>query len=118
MQGRNKKLGAWGEDQACLFLARKGFRVIDRNFQTTQGEIDIVAIKGGDYYFVEVKTRAAGDLATDLAVTERKKYKLRKTVKRYCYERNVRTGSFILASLMVIITHATKTIDFRLAVMF
>lgn len=111
-------MGAWGEEQACRFLARKGYTVVDRNFYTTQGEIDIVATKGGDYYFVEVKTRAAGDLATDLAVTERKKYKLQKTVKRYCYERNVTTGSFILASLMVVFERATKEVDFRLAVIF
>ena len=113
-----QKLGEWGEEQACLFLARKGFKVIDRNFQTTQGEIDVVAVKGGDYYFVEVKTRAAGDLATDLAVTASKKYKLGKTIKRYCFERNVTEGSFILASLMVIFDRSTRTVDFRLAVLF
>ena len=117
-QDRNKKLGAWGEEQAGRFLERKGFRVIERNYHTTQGEIDIVAVKGGDYYFVEVKTRATGDLATDLAVTASKKYKLGKTIKRYCFERNVTEGSFILASLMVIFDRLTHTVDFRLAVIF
>ena len=118
MPSSKQRLGAWGEEQACLFLARQGFQVVERNFHATQGEIDIVAKKGGDYYFVEVKTRAAGDLANDLAVTASKKYKLGKTVKRYCYERNVTEGSFILASLMVIFDRSTRAVNFRLAVIF
>lgn len=116
MSGHNLNFGKWGEDQAVLFLKRQGFRVIDRNFHTTQGEIDIVAVKGGDYYFVEVKTRAAGELANDLAITKSKKHKLDKTIKSYLYRKNITEGSFIPAGLIVHADRKTKKVTFRFAV--
>ena len=55
MTRQNKNLGDWGEAQACSFLERHGFKIIERNYHTTMGEIDVIATKGDDYYFVEVK---------------------------------------------------------------
>ena len=51
-----KKIGKIGEDIACQFLIRKGFRILDRNYRKEYGEIDIVAEKSGIVRFVEVKT--------------------------------------------------------------
>ena len=48
--------GALGEDLACKFLERKGFKLIERNFRRPWGEIDIIAEKAGEVRFVEVKT--------------------------------------------------------------
>ena len=117
-QRRNKSLGDWGETQACWFLERHGFSICDRNFHTTQGEIDVVAAKAGDHYFIEVKTRYRGDLATDLAVTPAQRYKLKKTIKTYCYRRSLATGSLIMASLLVIIDRPARQLSFRLAVIY
>ena len=113
-----QKRGAWGEGQACLFLERQGFCVLSRNFHTTSGEIDIVAEKGGDYYFIEVKTRRAGDMATDLAVTSTKLRRFRKAVLTYCYRHTIAEGSFIIASLMVVVDPTTKQVSFRLAAIY
>lgn len=52
-----KDLGNIGENIASDYLRSKGFRVIERNFSCRMGEIDIIAKKGDDIYFVEVKTR-------------------------------------------------------------
>ena len=42
MEGRhNKDLGDWGEERAVEFLRRHGFEVVDRQFHTVWGEIDI-----------------------------------------------------------------------------
>ncbi|MEK7610300.1 MAG: YraN family protein [Patescibacteria group bacterium] len=49
-------IGQKGEDLACLFLKRHGFTIVDRNYLKKFGEIDIVARKGNDWRFVEVKT--------------------------------------------------------------
>lgn len=114
---RLKNIGDWGENQACLFLARKGFTIVERNYHAVAGEIDIVAQTGGDYYFVEVKTRAAGELANDLAITASKKYKLNKTVKDYCYRRGITEGSLIFAGIIVTFDRITKRVSFRFAVM-
>lgn len=116
MPTRRGKIGLWGETQACYFLERQGFTIIDRNYYTTVGEIDIVATKAGDYYFIEVKTRAAGSMATDLAVTADKKRKLSKTVKVYCYRHRIAEVGLLKASLMVVFDRSKDTLSFRLAV--
>ncbi|OGH68828.1 MAG: hypothetical protein A3I29_01505 [Candidatus Magasanikbacteria bacterium RIFCSPLOWO2_02_FULL_44_11] len=112
-----KTIGRWGETQACSFLERKGFVVIDQNYHTTTGEIDIVARKNDEVYFIEVKTRRAGPMAYDLAVTPEKQRRLRRAVSVYCYRRSIRT-SIVLASLMVIVNKRASRVAFRMAVLF
>ena len=51
-----RKTGDLGEEVACKFLVKHGFKVIDRNYLRKYGEIDIVVTKGKMYHFVEVKT--------------------------------------------------------------
>ncbi len=53
----NKDTGNYGEDLACEFLKKLGFKILERNFRIRGGEIDIVAKDGETYVFVEVKTR-------------------------------------------------------------
>lgn len=53
-----------GEDKACEYLKKIGFKIIERNFRKGYGEIDIVAIEetkkdGKVLVFVEVKTRTS-----------------------------------------------------------
>lgn len=51
-----QKLGQIGETLAVMFLVKRGFAVIERNYTKPYGEIDIVACKDGLWHFVEVKT--------------------------------------------------------------
>lgn len=53
----NIKLGKKGEKIARKFLKRRGWKIVEKNFKTPFGEIDIIARKGDIYAFVEVKTR-------------------------------------------------------------
>ncbi len=52
-----KERGSWGEERAALFLRLHGYRIVEQNFRCRQGEIDIIARKGGIVAFVEVKQR-------------------------------------------------------------
>ncbi len=55
---RGVDIGAQGEEMACLFLARRGYKVLDRNVKAPMGEADIIAeAPGGTIVLVEVKTR-------------------------------------------------------------
>ena len=55
--------GRRGEDAACKFLRKRGYKVLYRNFKhRSGGEIDIVCRDGETLVFVEVKTRANEDL--------------------------------------------------------
>ena len=51
--------GASGEDTAAAYLAGLGYEILDRNFKTRAGEIDIVARHERTTVFVEVKRREA-----------------------------------------------------------
>ncbi len=51
-----RQLGDLGEDIACKYLERKGFRIVERNYLRKWGEIDIVAEKPNLLSFIEVKS--------------------------------------------------------------
>lgn len=73
MSDYNKRLGAYGEKLAGEFLARRGYKIIARNFQTKLGEIDLIVHKGDELLFVEVKTRTgSGNGFPETAVDWRK----------------------------------------------
>ncbi|RJR14349.1 YraN family protein [Candidatus Parcubacteria bacterium] len=55
-QTAKQKRGQKGESIAEIFLKRKGYRVIQKNYRKPWGEIDIIAEKGNIVRFVEVKT--------------------------------------------------------------
>lgn len=51
-----KRVGKVGEDLACIYLKKKGFKIIMRNYSKKWGEIDVIATKDAVWHFVEVKT--------------------------------------------------------------
>lgn len=61
-----RKTGDLGENIAALWLQKKGFRIVTRNYWKKWGEIDIVATKGKVVHFVEVKSvkRFVGEQAS------------------------------------------------------
>lgn len=79
-----KLLGREGEDLAARFLTKQGYRILERNYSTRSGEIDLIALHDGDVVFVEVKTRS-GDAfgAPELAVTPRKQQRMVKAALAY-----------------------------------
>lgn len=52
-----KETGRAGELLAAAILSDRGYSILDMNFRTRSGEIDLVAQKDGRIHFVEVKTR-------------------------------------------------------------
>lgn len=63
MQLTNQEEGKRGEDCAVSYLQKHGYKIIERNFRTRNGEIDIVAVDTTErpsvLAFVEVKTRSS-----------------------------------------------------------
>ena len=55
-----RERGALGERIAARHLERRGYRILDRNFRTRYGELDLVAADPATLVFCEVKTRVAG----------------------------------------------------------
>ena len=52
-----RRFGTIGEKIAQIHLIKKGYKIINTNFYTKKGEIDIIAKKDNCIIFVEVKTR-------------------------------------------------------------
>jgi len=57
-------IGKSGEDRVTLYLRKKGFEILKRNYQCKFGEIDIIAKNSELIIFVEVKTRKKGSLVS------------------------------------------------------
>jgi len=71
-----KQYGQQGEDAVARFLRRKGYKIIQRNYRTPLGEIDIIARHQKTLVFVEVKARrssAYGDPKWALTATKQRK---------------------------------------------
>ena len=49
--------GRKGEGRAALYLRLKGYRILERRYQTPVGEVDLIARRGRTLAFVEVKAR-------------------------------------------------------------
>ena len=97
--GGRRQIGEGGEHIACLFLARKGYKILERNYRRKCGEIDIVAEKDGIVRFVEVKavTREASrgfsremDYRPEELVHKTKLRKVARTALLYMEERRDR----------------------------
>ena len=84
MTDDRRKLGERGEDAAAAFLDRVGMTVVERNWRTGAGEIDIVALDGDVVVFCEVKTRRTVAKGTpEDAVTPAKQRRYAKLAAAY-----------------------------------
>lgn len=88
-EGRNdqmdkKKLGTIGEGMAAAILQAKGYAVLARNWYCRSGEIDIVAMRGREVIFLEVKTRTNMQYGTPAeAVTPSKRRHMQQAARYY-----------------------------------
>jgi putative endonuclease len=73
----NQIVGRLGERLALEHYERLGFRLIDRNWRTRAGEIDLVVCDGRTTVFAEVKTRRSGGLDPLLSLTTVKRRRMR-----------------------------------------
>ncbi|MBE6573304.1 MAG: YraN family protein [Ruminococcaceae bacterium] len=54
---KTKEIGDYGERLAIGYLRRRFYRILERNYSSKHGEIDIIAKKKKRIVFIEVKTR-------------------------------------------------------------
>lgn len=86
---KNKKVtvGQRGEELACAFLRSQGYAIVERNWRSPFGEVDIIARDGEALVFIEVKTRASpGFGGPEAALTHRKRRRIITTARAYLNE--------------------------------
>lgn len=79
-------LGKFGEDLACKYLKKKGYKIIERNHWQTWGELDIIAQSPEKILVIaEVKTVQGPmpEISAEEQVTKAKLTKLRRTAELY-----------------------------------
>jgi len=71
---KHQKIGSLGEEIATMFLVKNGYRILERNFRRSWGELDIVAEKSGILHFVEVKSVSDETIFDNLSTSSIKDY--------------------------------------------
>jgi len=75
--------GKSSEDRACEFLQRQGFIILERNFRSKFGEIDIIALSSDKIlHFIEVKA-TSGEYEVEYRLNKAKYIKILKTINFY-----------------------------------
>src|SRR3989339_184449 len=69
----SRQLGIKGEEIAEKWLSQRGYQIVDRNFHSQQGEIDLVGKEGGFLVFVEVKNYSFRSLVSPLGAVRKSK---------------------------------------------
>ncbi len=90
MKDTRKALGSRGEDLAVQYLKKKGFKVIERNYHCSEGEIDLVAREKNTLVFVEIKTRSSSEYGLPQDAVDRfKQHKMIEVARSYLAERHL-----------------------------
>ncbi len=74
-RGWRKTLGDQGEKYAASYLKRRGYRILERNYRTKRGEVDLVVQEGDTLVFVEVKTRRNAEYGSPQVAVNSQKQK-------------------------------------------
>lgn len=84
-----RKFGIIGEKMAQKYLKDNKYEIIENNYYTRNGEIDIIASKNNYIIFVEVKTRTNEKYGRDSeAVNKIKKIHMKKSAAIFLKENN------------------------------
>jgi putative endonuclease len=74
--------GDIAESKAVAYLQTKGYTIVERNFYSRFGEVDIVAMKDSVYHFIEVKSALDFEQALN-NITPTKLLRLTRTIDVY-----------------------------------
>ena len=111
-----KDLGDLGEKIAEDFLKNKGYRILDKNLRYSNfGELDIIAKRGNDIVFFEVKTRkktGPSEFLPEDNITRDKQRKLIKLAEIYLSKNNLEGVSWQI-DILAIETYLNGSFDIR-----
>jgi putative endonuclease len=81
---RGVALGRYCEDKAVRFLKKNGYKILERNYRSRFGEIDVITRVGGCLVFVEVKSRSSPLFGPPyLRITKKKRRSIIKNALSY-----------------------------------
>lgn len=97
MPHRRRRFGDAAEKLAEEFLQQLGYTILDRQYLTRLGELDLVAKEGKEIVFVEVKARRSTTFGPpEAAVTARKIHKIALAAEAYLRAKGLTEAPFRL----------------------
>jgi putative endonuclease len=100
-----QNIGRYGEDRAAIYLQDRGYEIIERNWRSRSGEIDLIARENDRFVFIEVKTRNGSGYGHPFeAITPEKVSRMRRLVADWCATREVRGLKVRLDAISVLIS--------------
>jgi len=104
-----KQIGQRGEKQAKEFLISNNYKIIETNFHSPYGEIDIIAEDHDTLVFIEVKTRS-GDLESALnSISLSKRKKISKTASYFFSKNHDLEDMFTRFDVIIILKNKTHS---------
>lgn len=86
----NRATGADKEKSAAEYLESRGMKIVERNFRSRQGEIDLIGYHQGYLVFVEVKYRTGSSKGHAAeAVDSRKQNRICRVADYYRYSHGI-----------------------------
>lgn len=81
-----RRVGRYFEEIAIKYLRRNSYNIITKNFYYVGGEIDIIAHRGGELVFIEVKYRSNDRYGSAIESIDYKKLnKIKKGISYFLY---------------------------------
>ena len=109
-----KDLGQRGEIEAITYLHKKGYKIIEQNYQTHWGELDIIALKDKKITFIEVKTRLSENFGKPYeAVNFSKVRKLMRPIQYFLLQKNYKNYKLSLDVISIVLNNdlTVKSLD-------
>ncbi len=102
MTFNTRLFGNNGEDIAVSYLKDEGYKIVERNYRASRGEIDIVAYDGERLAFVEVKARRNREFGEgQWAVDSRKQKQIIKAALNYMMHRKLKNMAYRFDAVIV-----------------
>lgn len=108
-------LGEYGEDFTCRFLKTKRYKIIERNYRSLWGEVDIIAKDKDTLVFIEVKTRSSDRFGPpESSVTRTKQNRIRRIAEAYIKTSKYRNLCFRFDVVSILFDSKKNMVDFKL----
>jgi putative endonuclease len=114
MEKYKKTIGKYGEDLAKNFLIKRGYEIIESNKKISYWELDIVAKKGKEIIFVEVKTLSSKKMGpAEEALKSRQIKFLKKAISIYCWQKRINPNLIRLDFIAINLSREKKTANLK-----
>jgi len=103
-----KEIGMRGEKKAKKYLISNQYKILETNFHSPYGEIDIIAEDSGTLVFIEVKTRSSNLDSALNSISIPKRKKISKTASYYLSKNQDLDEMFTRFDVIIVLHNNSK----------